>query len=77
MKTVTAKELKNKTGEVIRAIKNGEEIIISYRGKPLGKFVPLKEAPILKEVSGVIKKAPADMKQVKEERLKKKHEGIY
>ena len=77
MKTVTAKELKNRTGEVISAIRRGEEVVVSYRGKPLGKFVPLKEAPILKEVSGVIKKAPADMKQVKEERLKKKHEGIY
>ena len=77
MKMVTAKDLKNRTGEVISAIKRGEEVVVSYRGKPLGKFIPLKEAPILKEVSGVIEKAPADMKQVKEERLKKKYEGIY
>mgnify|MGYP001328266217 CR=1 FL=1 len=77
MKTVTAKDLKNRTGEVISAIKRGEEIMVSYRGKPLGKFVPLKEAPILKEVSGLIKKASPDMKHIKEERLKKRHEGIY
>ena len=77
MKTVTAKDLKNKTGEVISAIKRGEEVVVSYRGKPLGKFVPLKETPILKEVSGLIKKAPHDMKHIKGERLKKKHEGIY
>jgi len=77
MKTVTAKDLKNRTGEVISAIKRGEEVVVSYRGKPLGKFVPLKEAPILKEVSGLIKKAPPDMKHIKEERLKKRHEGVY
>jgi len=77
MKTVTAKDLKNRTGEVISAIKRGEEVVVSYRGKPLGKFVPLKETPILKEVSGLIKKAPPDMKHIKEERLKKRHEGVY
>ena len=77
MKTVTAKDLKNRTGEVISAIKRGEEVMVSYRGKPLGKFVPLKETPILKEVSGLIKKAPPDMKHIKEERLKKRHEGVY
>jgi prevent-host-death family protein len=77
MKTVTAKELKNRTGEVIRAIKNGEEIIISYRGKPLGKFVPLEETPILGELSGVIKGVRKDVQQIKNERLKEKHEGIH
>jgi len=77
MKTVTAKDLKNRTGEVISAIKRGEEVVVSYRGKPLGKFVPLEETSILKEVSGLIKKAPPDMKHIKEERLKKRHEGIY
>ena len=76
MKTVTAKYLKNRTGEVIRAIKNGEEIIISYRGKPLAKFVPLRETPILGELSGVIKRAPNDVQQIKNERMKEKHEGM-
>ncbi len=76
MKTVTAKELKNRTGEVIRAIKQGEEIIVSYRGKPLAKFVPFKETPILGDLSGVIKGAPKDVQQIKNERLKEKHEGM-
>ena len=76
MKTVTAKDLKNRTGEVIRSIKKGEEIIVSYRGKPLGKFVPLKETPILEELSGIITKAPNDLKEIKKARLKEKYEDI-
>ena len=76
MKTVTAKELKNRTGEVIKAIKRGEEVLISYRGKPLGKFVPLKEASVLNELSGILKRDTKDIKQTKGERLKEKHENI-
>jgi len=77
MKTVTARDLKNKTGEVIRSLKSGEDVIVSYRGKPLAKFVPLKEFPILTELSGILKDTKADKKEIKEERLKEKHEGIY
>ena len=77
MKTVTAKELKNRTGDVIRAVKKGEEVLLSYRGKALGKFVPLKEASILSELSGILKDVPRDMKQVRDKRLKEKHEGLY
>ena len=76
MKTVTAKDLKNRTGEVIRSIKQGEEIIVSYRGKPLGKFVPLNETPILEELSGIIMRAPNDLQDIKKERLKEKYEDI-
>lgn len=77
MKTITAKELKNRTGDVIRAVKKGEEVVVSYRGKVLGKFIPLQEASILSELSGILKDAPKDMKQVREKRLKEKHEGLY
>jgi prevent-host-death family protein len=77
MKTVTAKELKNRTGDVIRSVKKGEEVLLSYRGKALGKFVPLQEASILSELSGILKDAPRDMKQVRDKRLKEKHEGLY
>jgi prevent-host-death family protein len=76
VKTVTAKDLKNRTGEVIRSIKQGEEIIVSYRGKPLGKFVPLRETPILEELSGILMKTPKDLKGIKEDRLKEKYEDI-
>ena len=35
MGTVTAKELKQKTGEMIRRVKSGERLTITYRGKPV------------------------------------------
>ena len=76
MKTFTAKDLKNRTGEVIRSIKQGEEIIVSYRGKPLAKFVPLKETPILEELSGIMMRTPNDLQEIKKERLKEKYEDI-
>jgi len=77
MKTVTARDLKNKTGEVIRSIKKGEDVIVSYHGKPLAKFVPLRDSPVLTELSGILKDAKGDKNQIKEGRLKEKHEGVY
>jgi len=78
MKTVTAKELKNKTGEVIRAIKQGQEVLLSYHGRPLAKFIPLKKTSLLKELSGIIKELPEDdLKNIRERRLSEKYEGIY
>ena len=76
MKTVTARELKNRTGEVIKCIRRGEEVMVSYRGKLLGKFIPIKETSILNEVSGILKKDPKDIKQIRGDRLKEKHENI-
>ncbi len=76
MKTVTAKELKNRTGEVIKCIRRGEEVMVSYRGKPLAKFVPLKEASVLEELSGILKRDIKNIKQIKGERLKEKYEDI-
>jgi prevent-host-death family protein len=40
MGTITAKQLKLKTGEVIRRIKSGERLILTYRGKPLAVIEP-------------------------------------
>jgi prevent-host-death family protein len=42
MKPMTARDLKNSTGEVVRALKRGESILLTFRGKPLGTIVPLK-----------------------------------
>jgi prevent-host-death family protein len=76
MKRVTAKELKNRTGEVIRSLRGGEEVVVSYRGKPLGKFIPIGSSSIGEELSGVIKDAP-DKKQIRNQRLQGRHEDIY
>ncbi len=42
MKTVTAKRLKNNTGEVLRRVRAGEIVTITVRGERVARFVPLK-----------------------------------
>lgn len=46
MGIVTAKQLKQKTGEVIRRIKSGERLTLTYRGKPLAVIEPTTENDI-------------------------------
>ena len=77
MITFTAKELKNKTGDVIRSIRAGEEVLLLYRGRPLAKVIPFKDASVLSELSGILKDVDKDKRQVKHERLKEKYEDIY
>jgi antitoxin (DNA-binding transcriptional repressor) of toxin-antitoxin stability system len=42
MKPMTARELKNATGEVVRALRRGETIMLTFRGRPLGTIAPLQ-----------------------------------
>ncbi len=42
MKPMTARELKNSTGEVVRTLRRGESILITFRGKALGTIEPLR-----------------------------------
>ena len=44
MKPMTARELKNATGEVVRALRRGETIVLTFRGKALGTIAPLHPA---------------------------------
>lgn len=41
MKPMTARELKNSTGEVVRTLRRGESILLTFRGKALGTIAPL------------------------------------
>jgi len=43
MNTVTAKQLKQKTGEIIRRIRSGERLTVTYRGKPVAVIAPPEE----------------------------------
>ena len=52
MGTITAKQLKQKTGEVIRRIKSGERLTLTYRGKPLAIIEPTIKSDI-KELNRV------------------------
>lgn len=42
MKPMTARQLKNSTGEVVRALRRGESILLTFRGKALGTIEPLR-----------------------------------
>ena len=44
MKVMTARDLKNKTGEVLRSVKHGEKVMITVHGKPRAILSPAGEA---------------------------------
>ena len=48
MGTITAKQLKQKTGDVIKRIKSGERLTLTYRGKPLAVIEPTAEKDLIK-----------------------------
>ena len=43
VKTITAKQLKQKTGEVIKRIRAGEKLTLTYRGKAIAIIQPTPE----------------------------------
>jgi len=52
MSTVTAKQLKQRTGEVIRRVKSGERLTVTFRGKPVAVIAQptTEETETLKEL---------------------------
>jgi len=44
MTVVTAKELKNQTGRVLQRVRQGEEVIITVRGVPVARFIPIESS---------------------------------
>ena len=40
--TMTAKELKNRTGDAFRAVGRGDRVVLTRRGKPVAVMVPLE-----------------------------------
>ncbi len=44
----TAKDLRFHAKELLESVLRGEEIIITYRGKPRAKLIPLKQTKINK-----------------------------
>jgi prevent-host-death family protein len=43
MKIITAKELKNRTGEALRLVSKGEKVLVTRRGKPFAYISPFTE----------------------------------
>ncbi len=52
MKTVTAKELKNRTGEVLRRVRSGETVVVTVRGTRVARFVPEAGASVVESRGG-------------------------
>ena len=46
MRSISAKELKNRTGEVLRRVGAGEKVLITKRGKPCAVLSPVSEEEI-------------------------------
>ena len=67
MGTVTAKQLKQKTGEMIKRVKSGEQLTITYRGKPVAIMAPPtgEESEVLRELRS-FKEAWADIEKTLE-----------
>jgi prevent-host-death family protein len=47
MKSISAKELKSRTGEVLRRVEEGEKVLITKRGKPCAVLFPVTEEQLL------------------------------
>ena len=46
MKTVSMLEFRNNAEDVIRQIRQGQHMILTYRGKPVARFVPIRDDPV-------------------------------
>ena len=44
MTTYSVREFKAKVSEILRGLDEGEEVIITRRGKPCGRLVPMRPA---------------------------------
>ncbi|WP_431190012.1 type II toxin-antitoxin system Phd/YefM family antitoxin [Desulfurivibrio dismutans] len=53
----TAKDLRFHSKELLNTVKRGEEVVITYRGKPCAKLVPIEEekktSPETNELFGI------------------------
>lgn len=43
MKSVTAKELKNRTGKVLKLVESGQPVLITMRSKPFAVLSPVSQ----------------------------------
>jgi prevent-host-death family protein len=63
MKSISAKELKNRTGEVLRRVEEGEKVVITKRGKPCAVLSPVAEELLLPDGLRSYSEAWADIEQ--------------
>lgn len=46
-RTITQRELRNESGEVMRALDRGEHFVVTRNGAPVGELRPLKPEPFV------------------------------
>ncbi|GAA5004041.1 hypothetical protein GCM10023206_08150 [Acinetobacter puyangensis] len=39
---VSTKELRTQSGKIIQQVQHGQEVVVTYRGQPLAKIVPIE-----------------------------------
>jgi len=64
MKTMTARNLKNRTGEAMRAISQGEKVVVTLRGKPFALISPASEEALSRAALRPINEAWEDIEAV-------------
>lgn len=64
MADIAARELRNRTADVLRRVEAGESVTITSRGRPVAKLVPLDEpakAPLTREeLIRILQRSQAD-----------------
>ncbi len=77
MKTMTARDLKNNTGEAMRAVSKGEKVFVTLRGKPFALISPATDTSLekvslrplgeaWKDIEDTLKKTTPKFKNTKE-----------
>lgn len=75
--TATATEMQNNFGRYLKMVMNGDEVIVTRNGKPVGRFIPhdMAVSYLTDSLTGILK-GNTDLDQAKEERLKEKYAAV-
>ena len=75
--TATATEMQNNFGRYLNIVMNGDEVIVTKNGKPVGRFIPQDTVVsyLTDSLTGILK-GDIDIDKAKEERLREKYEAV-
>ncbi len=52
-RTISQRELRNESGEIMRGLDRGESFIVTRRGTPIGELIPLRRSRFVKAEAAV------------------------
>lgn len=75
--TATATEMQNNFGRYLNIVMNGDEVIVTKNGKPVGRFIPHDAVVsyLTDSLTGILK-GDIDIDKAKEERLREKYAAV-